>query len=88
MRPLSLTRRMHNKAWIADGVLAIVGGRNVGDGYFDAAEASNFRDLDLVMVGNAVNQTAEIIDQYWNSSVVIPIKTLSTQAGTDRGTFC
>ena len=59
MRPLSLTRRMHNKAWIADGVLAIVGGRNVGDGYFDAAEASNFRDLDLIMIGNAVNQTAE-----------------------------
>ena len=84
MRPLSLTRRMHNKAWIADGVLAIVGGRNVGDGYFDAAEASNFRDLDLIMVGNAVNQTAEIFDQYWNSSVVIPIRTLSKEAGADR----
>jgi cardiolipin synthase C len=84
MRPLSLTRRMHNKAWIADGVLAIVGGRNVGDGYFDAAEASNFRDLDLIMVGNAVNQTAEIFDQYWNSSVVIPIRSLSKEAGADR----
>ena len=84
MRPLSLTRRMHNKAWIADGVLAIVGGRNVGDGYFDAAEASDFRDLDLVMVGNAVDQTAEIFDQYWNSSVVIPIRTLSKEAGADR----
>ena len=84
MRPLSLTRRMHNKAWIADGVLAIVGGRNVGDGYFDAAQASNFRDLDLLMVGDAVDQAAGIFDQYWNSPVVIPIKTLSKQAGADQ----
>jgi cardiolipin synthase C len=84
LRPVSMTRRMHNKAWIADGVLAIVGGRNVGDGYFDAAEASNYRDLDLLMVGDAVEQTAEIFDQYWNSSVVIPIRALSKEAGADR----
>jgi putative cardiolipin synthase len=83
MRPFSLTRRMHNKAWIADGTLAIVGGRNIGDGYFDAAEASNFRDLDLLIVGDAVPQTEGIFDQYWNSSVVIPIGTLSKQSGTD-----
>jgi hypothetical protein len=51
MRPFSLARRMHNKAWIADGMLAIVGGRNIGDGYFDAAETSNFRDLDLLSSG-------------------------------------
>ena len=84
MRPVSLTRRMHNKAWVADGVLAIVGGRNIGDGYFDAAEASNFRDMDLLMVGDAVDQTAEIFDQYWNSPVVIPIRALSKEAGADR----
>ena len=84
LRPVSMSRRMHNKAWIADGVLAIVGGRNVGDGYFDAAEASNYRDLDLLMVGDAVDQTAEIFDRYWNSSVVIPIRALSKEAGADR----
>ena len=33
------TRRMHNKAWIADGRLAIVGGRNIGDQYFGATKA-------------------------------------------------
>ena len=84
LRPFSLTRRMHNKAWIADGMLAIVGGRNIGDGYFDAAETSNFRDLDLLIVGDAVHQTEGIFDQYWNSSVVIPIGTLSKQSGADR----
>ena len=84
MRPFSLTRRMHNKAWIADGMLAIVGGRNIGDGYFDAAETSNFRDLDLLIVGDAVHQTEGIFDQYWNSSVVIPIGALSKHGGAER----
>jgi putative cardiolipin synthase len=84
LRPFSLTRRLHNKAWIADGTLAIVGGRNIGDGYFDAAETSNFRDLDLLVVGDAVHQTEGIFDQYWNSSVVIPIGTLSKQNDADR----
>ena len=31
-----LNRRMHNKSLTADGVATIVGGRNVGDEYFDA----------------------------------------------------
>src|SRR5690554_1010415 len=45
LRFFSVTRRMHNKAWIVDGRLAIVGGRNIGDAYFGAAETSNFRDI-------------------------------------------
>ncbi len=40
--PSAPRRRMHNKAWIADGRLAIVGGRNIGDEYFDAAERAEF----------------------------------------------
>jgi len=65
LRLLALTRRMHNKAWIADDTIAIVGGRNVGDAYFDAAE-TNFRDLDLLLLGPAVQQTAEIFEAFWN----------------------
>ena len=33
-----LNRRMHNKAWIVDSRIAIVGGRNIGDEYFGASE--------------------------------------------------
>jgi putative cardiolipin synthase len=65
LRLFALTRRMHNKAWIADDNLAIVGGRNVGDAYFDAAE-TNFRDLDVLMLGPAVQQTAQIFEAFWN----------------------
>jgi putative cardiolipin synthase len=77
LRAFSVTRRMHNKAWIADGRLAIVGGRNIGDEYFDAAEVTNFRDLDLMLLGQVVQQAEEIFDAYWNSAPVIPIKGLA-----------
>lgn len=76
LRPFRATRRMHNKAWIADGRLAIVGGRNIGDAYFDAAEGSNFRDLDLLLRGAAVEQAAAVFDDFWNSAAVIPIRAL------------
>ena len=46
-RAKRLNRRMHNKAWIADNRVAIVGGRNIGDEYFGASGHSNFSDLDI-----------------------------------------
>jgi putative cardiolipin synthase len=82
LRAMSATRRMHNKAWIVDGRVAIVGGRNIGDAYFDAAETANFRDMDLLLVGPAVEQTASIFDDFWNSASAIPIEALS---GQDKG---
>ena len=83
LRAVSATRRMHNKAWIADGRLAVVGGRNIGDAYFDAAPAANFRDLDLLLLGPAVRQTEAIFDDYWNSRAVIPIAALGNPRGDD-----
>jgi putative cardiolipin synthase len=81
LRFWSLNRRMHHKAWIADGRVALVGGRNIGDAYFDAAEASNFRDMDLVVLGRAVQETEEVFDRYWNSGMVAPIRDLPDWLG-------
>lgn len=78
LRAVSVTRRMHNKAWISDGRLAIVGGRNIGNEYFAAAKSSNFQDLDVLLVGAAVKQTEAVFDAFWNSDVVIPIDALVT----------
>jgi len=49
-----LNRRMHNKSFIVDNDVAIIGGRNIGDAYFDAADNNNFRDLDVVAIGPVV----------------------------------
>ena len=68
-----LNHRMHNKAWIVDGRLAIGGGRNVGDAYFDASSQFNFRDLDLAVTGGAVAQALAAFERYWGSPQVRPI---------------
>ena len=78
LRPMAMNRRMHNKAWIADGRVAVVGGRNVGDEYFDAAAQTNFLDLDVALLGPAVAQTEAIFDDFWNSASVIPLSALTT----------
>lgn len=62
-----LTRRMHNKAFIADGAAAIVGGRNLGDEYFDAGEQMNFHDLDLAAFGPAAVDVAKSFNHFWHS---------------------
>lgn len=71
--PGRLNRRMHNKLWIADNVVAIVGGRNLGDEYFGAQESVNFCDLDLLAAGPVVAQTSRSFDAYWNDERSIPI---------------
>ncbi|AHX13028.1 phospholipase [Dyella jiangningensis] len=68
-----LNRRMHNKAYIADGAMAIVGGRNIGDEYFDANDNVNFRDLDVLVVGPVVAEVGQAFDRYWNSTQSFPI---------------
>lgn len=70
------TRRMHNKCWIADGRLAIIGGRNIADEYFDASKYSNFRDIDLLAVGQAVRGAETVFDSYWNSDAALPVRSL------------
>ncbi|MGY0651361.1 phospholipase D family protein [Luteimonas sp. A537] len=75
-RGFSLNHRMHNKAWIADGRVAIVGGRNIGLEYFSASAASNFHDLDLLLFGPEVAQASRIFDGFWNSEAVVPLSDL------------
>ncbi|WEN14308.1 phospholipase D family protein [Rhodanobacter sp. AS-Z3] len=78
-RFFSVNHRMHNKAWIVDGRLAVVGGRNIGDEYFDADSHVNFRDLDLLLIGPAVADASGIFDAFWNSSAAVPIAALNPQ---------
>ncbi|WLH35542.1 phospholipase D family protein [Pseudomonas sp. FP2196] len=67
-------RRMHNKLWLADNSVAIVGGRNLGDEYFDAEPNLNFTDIDMLSVGPVAEQLGHSFDQYWNSALSKPIE--------------
>jgi putative cardiolipin synthase len=62
-----IDHRMHDKAFIVDNAVAVVGGRNIGDPYFSANDQSNFRDVDLFATGPIVQQVSENFDAFWNS---------------------
>ncbi len=68
-----LNHRMHNKLFIADGVMAVVGGRNIADEYFVLSPAQNFIDMDAVVIGKVLPQLQKTFDDYWNSDQVRPV---------------
>lgn len=79
-----LNHRMHNKAFIVDNAIAIVGGRNIGDKYFGIGTAQNFRDLDLALVGPVVQEVSASFDIYWNSEYSIPVSVIIEDQFTEE----
>ena len=76
-----LNHRMHNKMFIADGVMAVAGGRNIADEYFLRAHDANFIDIDAFVMGSVVRSMSAIFDRYWNSEVVYPIEAVGEPLG-------
>ncbi len=73
--PLSLNilkaaHRDHAKMLIVDDSIMISGGRNVGDKYFGLNSAHNFKDLDVIIFGDIVQQANRNFMQVWNSNLV------------------
>ncbi|MGJ7556142.1 phospholipase D family protein [Variovorax sp. RB3P1] len=68
-----LHRRMHNKLFIAEASMAVVGGRNIANEYFLAAATSNFIDIDALVAGAIVPRLAGFFDAYWDSPYVYPL---------------
>jgi putative cardiolipin synthase len=66
-------RRMHNKSFTADNQVTIIGGRNVGDEYFGAAEGLLFVDLDVLAVGPVVSEVSKDFDRYWACDSSYPL---------------
>jgi putative cardiolipin synthase len=72
-----LDYRMHNKLLVADGALAVVGGRNLSDPYFQVNPEAQFADDDVVAVGPVVPRLSDVFDEFWNSGLSIPSEALS-----------
>jgi putative cardiolipin synthase len=71
------TRRMHNKAFLVDNQVAIIGGRNIADDYFQASRRRDRADLDALTIGPTVDQFSGLFDQFWNSPAAFPIQTIT-----------
>jgi cardiolipin synthase C len=66
-----VNHRMHNKLFIADGALAIMGGRNIANEYFLRKAASeNFIDVDAIVAGAVLPPLQALFDRYWHSEAV------------------
>ena len=74
-----VNHRMHNKLFVADGAMAVVGGRNVANEYFlRNAQGLNFIDVDAFVVGWVIGPLQSLFDRYWNADAVYPIQALAS----------
>lgn len=82
-RLTAVNHRMHSKTYTVDNEATIVGGRNIGDEYFDANPELAFADLDVLAIGPVVQEVSHQFDEYWNNENSYPIATL--RADPDSG---
>lgn len=71
-----INHRMHNKSMTFDRHLSIIGGRNVGDEYLSRDTNSQFADLDVLLIGDVVQDINNSFEQYWRSPLSYDVQTL------------
>lgn len=69
-------RRMHNKSFIVDNQVSIVGGRNIADEYFEILTDVEFRDFDMLAFGPIAADISVTFDRFWNHKLAVPIAAL------------
>src|SRR4026209_2190922 len=73
-------QRMHDKVLIVDGELAITGGRNMADEYFDYNRADTCRDRDALVIGAVVPSMRDSFERFWASELAVPVEQLLADA--------
>jgi cardiolipin synthase C len=76
-----VNQRMHNKTFIVDGEIAITGGRNMADEYYDYDHEYNFRDRDVLLLGAAVKSMQASFERFWGSPLSRPVQDLYNGLG-------
>lgn len=79
-----LDYRMHNKLLVVDNSLALIGGRNIGDQYFQIDPHSQFGDDDAAVMGSVVGRLSDVFDEFWNSPIAIPIGAIDKKHSSAR----
>jgi putative cardiolipin synthase len=78
-----LDYRMHNKLLVVDNSLALIGGRNIGNEYFQIDPQFQSADDDVFVAGPVVHELSATFDEYWNSELAVPVAALTRQAKAD-----
>jgi len=77
-----LDYRMHNKLMIVDNSIALVGGRNIGDQYFQIDPEGQLGDYETFAGGPIVRGLSNSFDDFWASELAIPVAALAKAAPT------
>ena len=67
-----VNRRMHNKVMVIDEEIAILGGRNHEDRYFDLDPDYVFKDRDIFVVGPVVRDMVYSFQEFWAYDYSVP----------------
>lgn len=78
-----VNHRMHNKLFVMDNAVVIVGGRNIGNHYFEVHQQVNFRDLDVIAGGPVVREASGVFDHFWNSDWAVPVRAMVDRPATE-----
>lgn len=71
-----IDHRMHNKLFVVDGSVAVMGGRNMADEYFMQSGTANFVDMDVLVTGPLVRSLSARFGDYWASDAVWTVRQL------------
>src|SRR5262249_39206088 len=74
-----LDYRMHNKLFVADGALALIGGRNIGDQYFQVDPEGQYADDDVLIAGPATSELGACFEEFWTSENAVPAEFLEPE---------
>ncbi len=80
LRFRALNQRMHSKQLLIDDAVAITGGRNYQDRYYDWDPTYNYRDRDLLVAGPAALAMRENFEAFWRHDRAVPAIHLSDVA--------
>ena len=69
-------QRLHNKIALFDNKVGITGGRNMAAEYYDFDHAYNFRDRDVVVVGESVSEMSDVFEEFWKSELTVSVEAL------------
>jgi putative cardiolipin synthase len=77
-----LNFRMHNKQLLIDNSVVLVGGRNIGDEYFQRDPDGQQGDFETFAGGPIVRELSKSFDEFWKSTYSIPAEALFSHRGS------
>jgi putative cardiolipin synthase len=73
-------QRMHDKVVLYDNKIAIIGGRNMADEYYDYDHEYNFRDRDVLLTGAVIKDVQASFQNFWDNPLSASVESLLTQS--------